>query len=596
MNDDQNSTPTIAPAASGTAPLPAWLTPRTDGDSVGLVPTVAPVVVEPATSEAAVVLDVEAAATAPEPVISEPATIDSTPALADSTTIDPLMETVMPVVSEPAPVEIPLAVTSEPFAASDPVVAGFVTPETAASEPDVASPETPIASPPEAVDIPAQAIVVNPAEVTDQTADLVELPSPYRPYGSLSLEPEAVETASPAEEIAIDSQPAEIEVTPPVAAPVFTEATPIIPVDSPLAAAMAQNIPTQINQEPQDIMGNTTPFNPGIPTSPSDITPDMMASFLQQNNMNLENTLPVSNQAGNMDSSLSVIETTTKKKGSYIPIFVLALLVLVVGIVILLMLTGFSVTNGTQVTRTSSISATSTVSSSISSAAESDSSSSSVASVTSTESSAASSNSASYVAQIPAGWSKFTDGLIKLDFALPPQASYVEVIIPITPSTVTPAIKQEWLAKPSEWFYKPTETGPFLDTTLASKTITLSRAPGRSSGLSTICADSDYECHIDIKLEITRIDFDGAISDLVAKIKAANPTYTLNSSTTTNIWNAVTAKLTINIPTSIMESAQTLSYILIKKNDEIFSLKMLTKSAGFATELNTVINAVSILP
>lgn len=359
----------------------------------------------------------------------------------------------------------------------------------------------------------------------------------------------------------------------------FADATPILPG-------------TEAGTALPDIMGEVTPAQaPGfstvstnVPTSPSDITPDMMASFLNENKLDLVNVPPTSDL-------VEATSTTEIKKstGGWIPIFVLTLMVVVVAVIIILLLLTSQTGGDNRIVSsltTSTLTTSTTTASSVTSA-ESATSSDTTFSVTS--------SLPAYTATVPAGWLAFTDGFIGLSFALPPQDGYVEVQVPTTPQTATTEIRQQWLAKPAEWFYSPSSLAEYFGTGINSKTLRLNRAPGRASGIGSICNTVEIYCHIDISLNITRIDFDDAIGDLVAKIKAANPNLKITTGTTASVWGGDSITLTVDYGT-IQDTPQVKNFTLIKKGDSIYSLDTYTKQTALATELNTAINAISILP
>lgn len=400
---------------------------------------------------------------------------------------------------------------------------------------------------------------------------------------------------------------------------VFTEATPIIPSENntePVVDIMGETAPaSDFDSQPTTITPwglDNSSTNSNVPENPSDVTPEMMADFLSQNQLEtgVLAGATVAAAAPNAETTATTTQTAKAEKpkkksgGSWIPVIVLLVMIFVVVFVIYLLLnspsyqgslhsnnqtTSENTNTDTESSQTSSSEGTETGESTTSNTQTptSEPTQSQTATVTSTQSSAF-----SFTPVVPAGWLSFTDGFMGMSFALPPQDGYVEARVNTTPQTVTQQIRDEWLAKQPEWFYAPSTLASFFGTEVNAKTLVLNRAPGRASGIGSICATTENYCHIDISLKISVLNFSNSIAELVAKIREANAGLAITTSVSGQVWGVNSILMSIDYGSSANPSKRNFSIIQIE--DNIYVVERFTKSDNLLTEFTSVLNAIKI--
>lgn len=413
----------------------------------------------------------------------------------------------------------------------------------------------------------------------------------------------------------------------------FTEATPIIPESSSTdSETSAQQAPAIIPWGLETNQNQTISNTDVVPQSPNDVTPEMMADFFSQNQLDtslINNNADFAFNSGTSSAGLVAAAATTlptqaenqskppensnpktkKSSGSWIPVVILLVMIFVVIFVIYLLLNSegyqqsLNPNNQNQTTsqNSNSDSASSTTSeqntetnSSESAASAENTNSASTQSAENQSSTETSTQSTafSFTPIVPAGWVSFSDGFMGVSFALPPQDGYIETQVNTTPQTVTEQIKTEWLSKPAEWFYAPSALTSFFGTDVNAKTLVLNRAPGRASGIGSICPASETYCHIDISLKLSILSFPDSIAELVAKVRAANPSLSITTSVSGQVWGVNSVLMNIDYASTANPSRRNFS--LIKIGNNVYVIERFTKSENLLVEFSSVLNAIKI--
>lgn len=412
---------------------------------------------------------------------------------------------------------------------------------------------------------------------------------------------------------------------------------PVTPAMQNSAAApttpQQDNFSSFINNEPAT---NTEPeVSAPAPATPAEVTPDMVADFLSRQNSEITEPAKVQSpfsapvESVKVDQPITpetlktdpldmwdekpqepeplptfvaaepIIPATTTiteskstsesfgpktKKGSWIPVIILGLLVVMTAVIVLILLVSAQRSASTNQNTNSS------VSSIVSSASSS-------------------------IASTPTDWIEFTDGLIGVKFSLPPQSSYIEVQTPIKQIPYTATEIAIYQSKPKEWYYTPTGLMKFGTSTLDAQYISINRAPGRVSGIGSVCRDNTL-CLVDTAVTFYKVSFNGSVDEFIAQVTQVGSTTSSLSATTptpqsvsSSISTATSlpspsAAASVSLPNTespMLFGEETTGfeigddrYFALKKDNHIFVISVFAQTAETENLANQIINTISL--
>lgn len=401
---------------------------------------------------------------------------------------------------------------------------------------------------------------------------------------------------------------------------------PVVPIEP-----TANNVSDASQQDnfKEGTNASTASFEPATtdmpaPSSPAEVTPEMVADFLsKQNNESIEQKTIVQSEPVMAEqpafaespktdpldmwdekpktaeplpafvSAEPIIPATTvadkatsdvfrprPKKGSWIPVIILGLLVVMTAVIVFILLA--SAQRSTPINQNIN------------------------SSVSSVESSASTS-----LASTPDNWIQFTDGLMGVKFSLPPQSSYIEVQTPIKQIPYTAAEIAIYQSKPKEWYYTPTGLIKFGGSNLDAQYISINRAPGRVSGIGSICVDSSL-CLVDTAVTFYKVSFNESVDEFIAQVTQAVSSSSVGTTTSRPEPTVSSAPISIassSASTASADNSQSIKlfgletksfnmgdekYYALKQDNNIFIVNMFAQTVETEALANQIINTFSL--
>lgn len=150
--------------------------------------------------------------------------------------------------------------------------------------------------------------------------------------------------------------------------------------------------------------------------------------------------------------------------------------------------------------------------------------------------------------------------------------------------------------------------------TLDAQYISLNRAPGRVSGIGSICRDNTL-CLVDTAVTFYKISFNGSVDEFIAQVTQAGSTTSSLSTTPTpqSVSSSISTATSLNNSSASSSESQqnTVSpmlfgeettafeigedqYFALKKDNHIFVISVFAQTAETQTLASQIINTISL--